>query len=167
MAHRIRIPFLVKAPHLGAEWHWSKNGSLLPDDISFGSERSVWWICKDGHEWEASPNDRTSMKSGCAACFHRHSKAELALYELIKERHPDALSGRRGLLNNPQFELDVFVPSLRKAVEYDGKYWHSTPDAIDRDARKDRDCREAGIPLMRISSPSEYSAVLDWLGNCP
>ena len=62
-----------KFPHLAKEWHPSKNGSLLPGDIACGSNKKVWWKCDKGsdHEWEMSPNKRTSRGDGCTICSNR------------------------------------------------------------------------------------------------
>lgn len=55
-------------PNLAKEWHPTKNGSLSPKAISYGSGKTVWWICENGHEWKASPNRRTSKGCGCSVC---------------------------------------------------------------------------------------------------
>ncbi len=57
-------------PNLVAEWHPTKNGRLTPKEITYGSSRRVWWKCPRGpdHEWRASPNSRTSNKTGCPFC---------------------------------------------------------------------------------------------------
>ena len=41
-------------PELATEWHPTKN-SLLPWQVSAGSNKKVWWKCEKGpdHEWEA------------------------------------------------------------------------------------------------------------------
>jgi hypothetical protein len=54
-------------PELCKEWDYDKNGDLTPEDISFGSNKRVWWKCREGHEWEATPDDR-SNGSGCPLC---------------------------------------------------------------------------------------------------
>jgi len=55
------------APHLAAQWHPTKNNGLTPKDVTAGSGKRVWWICKKGHEWEARISDRHSG-SGCPVC---------------------------------------------------------------------------------------------------
>jgi hypothetical protein len=57
-------------PELLAQWHPTKNGTLSPDRVSYGSSRRVWWTCPNGpdHEWRASPNARTSNGTGCPFC---------------------------------------------------------------------------------------------------
>lgn len=50
-----------------AEYHPSKNelpfGKLKPR-----SNRKVWWLCAEGHEWEAVVNNRTARGSNCPFC---------------------------------------------------------------------------------------------------
>ena len=57
---------------LMAEWHWEKNHDLgfAPNEITFGSIIKVWWVCDKGHEWEATPNNR-SRGQGCPYCAGR------------------------------------------------------------------------------------------------
>ena len=58
-------------PELIKEWHPTKNGELTPQQLTFGSNKKVWWICEHGHEWEVSPNGRTSRPTGCPYCSGR------------------------------------------------------------------------------------------------
>lgn len=55
-------------PHLAKEFHPSKNGNHTPYNISKGMGALIWWVCTKGHEWEASPNERTSNETGCPFC---------------------------------------------------------------------------------------------------
>ncbi len=54
-------------PALVTEWHPTKNGNLTPADVFAGSGRKVWWICNQGHEWEAIGSSRT-WGTGCPIC---------------------------------------------------------------------------------------------------
>lgn len=60
----------VRFPQISKEWHPTKNESLTPLTISYSSHLKVWWKCPKGfdHVWQASPNLRTSMKTGCPIC---------------------------------------------------------------------------------------------------
>ena len=40
-------------PELVSEWS-EKNLPLTPDDITFGSNKKVWWKGTCGHEWQTS-----------------------------------------------------------------------------------------------------------------
>jgi len=61
------------APHLVPQWHPTKNGSLTPFDVTPGAIQRVWWKCPEGpdHEWQVSPNTRTSRQTGCPFCSGR------------------------------------------------------------------------------------------------
>lgn len=59
---------LTVLPDVAEQWDYSKNGDLLPDAVSVGSNRKVWWICKYNHSWKTSVNNRRHGKSGCPYC---------------------------------------------------------------------------------------------------
>ena len=48
-------------------------------------------------------------------------EAESEIYDFIKNIYPDSLSGVKKLLSSKGFELDIFIPSLKVAIEYDGR----------------------------------------------
>ena len=57
--------FATCYPEIAKEWHPTKNGELLPSGISKKNGRKVWWCCKYGHEWQATPHDRATDNTGC------------------------------------------------------------------------------------------------------
>ena len=64
----MRMTLREKDPGLAAEWS-EKNLPLTPDDVSFGSNRRVWWKGKCGHEWDAIIKNRVNGAS-CPICSH-------------------------------------------------------------------------------------------------
>ncbi|MCD8176490.1 MAG: zinc-ribbon domain-containing protein, partial [Tannerellaceae bacterium] len=48
-------------PQVADEWNYQKNNELLPQQITARSNKTVWWICKNGHEWQACINNRTTF----------------------------------------------------------------------------------------------------------
>ena len=54
------------------DWNYAKNNALgiLPAEYSTGSGKKVWWVCRKGHEWEASINSRNRGR-GCPYCANR------------------------------------------------------------------------------------------------
>ncbi len=54
-------------PELATEWHPTKNGDLTPDGIVVSSNRRAWWLCKEGHEWNAVISSR-NYGNGCRQC---------------------------------------------------------------------------------------------------
>ena len=57
------------APEVAAQWYWTLNGSLTPEQVTAGSRRKVWWECPYGHVWKAAIYSRTGEQhSGCPVC---------------------------------------------------------------------------------------------------
>ena len=51
------------------EWDYDKNGALLPSMFSKGSDKKVWWICKNNHSWSSTISSRTGAQHcGCPYC---------------------------------------------------------------------------------------------------
>ena len=53
-------------PELVSEWS-EKNLTLTPDDITFGSNKKVWWKGACSHEWQTSVKARSSGEK-CPIC---------------------------------------------------------------------------------------------------
>ncbi|WP_409339727.1 zinc-ribbon domain-containing protein [Pseudarthrobacter oxydans] len=59
-------------PDIAAEWHPTKNGERTPQQVTFGSEDLIYWLCPKGHDYPAPINNRTGPKKcGCPYCSHR------------------------------------------------------------------------------------------------
>ena len=145
----------------------NKGGGLLEYS---GSHEKALWECSDGHMWEALPNS-IQQGSWCGKCsFTGVSQAELDLYEFVKKHYPDALHDKNVITSLKKARIDVYVPSLKKAIELDGAYWHGFETAKQRDLRKNEACIKDGIQLKRIVW-EEYvkdvdkfnSEILEWL----
>ena len=85
-------------PEIAKEWHPSKNGELKPTEVSCGSGMKVWWICSNGHEWQATINSRANRKQGCPFCSgHRVNIGENDLQSrfpgVAEEWHPTKNGG--------------------------------------------------------------------------
>lgn len=50
------------------EWDSEKNKDLTPEQITYASNRKVWWICNKGHSYSASTGNRTTNNQGCPYC---------------------------------------------------------------------------------------------------
>ena len=74
-------------PSLAKEWHPTKNGTLTPINVSYGSHKKVWWKCKKGHEWKTMIKHR-SNGSACPYCKGRDNCLETLNPSLAKEWHP-------------------------------------------------------------------------------
>lgn len=115
---------LDKFPEIATEWHPTRNGALTPDNVTAGSDKSVWWQCAQGHEWETSVNQRIRTK-GCKVCRRLNmlpSRSITECYpELITDWHPE--------LNNGLDPSDVFCMSGKKVwwLCRNGHSWQAAP----------------------------------------
>jgi Probable Zinc-ribbon domain len=54
---------------IAGEWHPVRNGVLAADQVTPGSARRVWWLCRRcNRSWQASVANRVSRSSRCPAC---------------------------------------------------------------------------------------------------
>ena len=141
----------TKFPHIAKEWHPSKNGDLLPENFTGGTSKKVWWQCPFGHEYKATIGHRTAQNgTGCPICYsgRQTSFAEQAVFFYVKRLYPDTLSRYKSDFLG-KFEFDVYIPSIKYAIEYDGEAWHKQ-NKIEREKRKYQICKEHGITLIRM-----------------
>ena len=58
----------MRFPNIAKEWNTLKNPLQTPNDVSPKSNKRVWWICEQGHEWSATIASRTNNNSACPYC---------------------------------------------------------------------------------------------------
>jgi hypothetical protein len=124
-------PPLTHHAEIAAEWHRTKNGDLLPGDVTAGSGLRVWWRCSKNksHEWQAIVKTRVNTGCGCPFCSGRRvtpATSLLARYPAIARTwHPTkngtlrpenvaSASGKRvwwQCPKDPEHEYDAAVAS--------------------------------------------------------
>lgn len=136
-------------PQLAKEWHPTLNGDLKPTQVTYGSGKKVWWLCPENHEYQATVLHRSSGTS-CSVCNsgRQTSFAEQATYYYVKKIYPDAINKYTASFLG-KLELDIFIPSIKLAIEYDGEAWHKA-DKVSRERKKYQICQENGIKLLRL-----------------
>lgn len=80
-------------PDVASEWHPSLNSPRQPSEFVAGSNHEAWWICGEGHAWQARIFSRAVQRSGCPFCGNRdlwEGFNDLATIrpELATEWHP-------------------------------------------------------------------------------
>lgn len=58
-------------PDLVAQWHSVRNGTMRPENVSPYSNRKVWWLCPQGHEYQVMVAARAYRGTGCPYCSGR------------------------------------------------------------------------------------------------
>ena len=132
-------------PTLAEEWNYEKNSGLTPRDVLPNSNKKVWWKCSKGHEWQTTINNRNGG-NGCPVCnSERHTSfPEYALIYYLRKYSLEAIH----LYKARGYELDIYIPSKRIAIEYDGYLWHK--NKTKQDLAKNYKCVKDGIKLYRI-----------------
>jgi len=116
--------------------------------------------CDKGHVYEVTWNN-FDRGTRCPICNieKTSSKAEREIQEYVKTLNVKQINNDRSQILNKTtgryLELDIYLPEINKAIEYNGKYWHSMPLAIERDKLKKEECERLGIDLFIIKE-QEY-----------
>ena len=157
--HKILIGFNDLAttnPQLAKEV--SLDSKIKATEVTAGSNKKLLWRCSKGHEWEAAVLHR-SQNTGCPKCSG--SKMERDFAQLVKTLIPentDIIHNDRKLIK--PYELDVLIPSLNLAFEFNGDYWHSNEMIRERhphfktskqfDDFKKQECEKHGVELFFV-----------------
>ena len=133
-------------PELIDYWDYEKNGNLKPNMVMKGQHKQVWWIGECGHSWKSTIYHMVEGKR-CPICNieNKSSFPEQVIYFYLKRIFDDIEIGNRTVLNGK--ELDIYIPSLKTAIEFDGDAWHKN---IEKDIVKNKLCEEHNIHLFRI-----------------
>jgi hypothetical protein len=117
---------------------------------ALGAAKDHEWLCAHGHRFLKRPAN--VPYSGCPVCSAgRHvSQGQRWVYETVCSLLPSTEVRLTDTVMVKPLELDVYVPALNKAIEFDGTYWHRHEKVAARDRRKERACSHLGIELHRV-----------------
>lgn len=142
--------FASARPDLLKEWDYEVNQdeSIFPTDYTCGSKKVVNWICPIGHKYRRSIQARSNGKN-CSICgkSNQTSLPEQSVYYYVKKYFQDAVNRYKF---NGKKEIDIYIPSMKIGIEYDGIYYHGTKRKKESDERKDEYFASKGIMLYRI-----------------
>lgn len=130
----------------------------------FIKEETVQYRClKCGHTWESDTTDQHYIY--CSECYKQpYSNKEKELVDYVRSIYDGTIiENDRKILNGK--ELDLYLPDLNLAIEFNGNYWHS--DAIvssTKHLEKTLGCKEKGIRLIHIFE-YEWDTMQDKLKN--
>lgn len=109
-------------------------------------------ICKKHGEFWQEPSSHKSG-SGCPKCDIKVSKPEIEVGNFVRDMGFEIKCNLRNII--PPLELDIFIPSLNKAIEFNGDWWHYNknnphckPDGYHEN--KTQKCKDIGIELLHI-----------------
>lgn len=118
--------------------------SFDPFKVTPGSTKKIKWKCKKNHTWVTTIWSRTGRGTGCSKCKMPYSREELRIYTELK------LIFKNTKIRFKKFdeEIDIFIPSLDLAIEFDGYYWHLNKEQ--RDIEKTKKLLKNKINVIRI-----------------
>lgn len=110
------------------------------------------------HEWLVTPNNLLKG-SGCPKCNHflKTSFPEQAIFYYVKRDYPDAINSFTDIFKDRKTEIDIYIPSKKIGIEYDGAFWHNDDSSYKREKTKYNICKSHGIRLIRIKENAEHS----------
>ena len=130
------------------------HGDKYSYDMSdwFGIGKKIKITCPDHGEFYQIPSNHTHKgnMNGCPKCSNSGpSRAECEIFNMVKLVCSDAIQSDREQLDG--LELDIYIPSSKLAIEYNGTYWHSE-QYKDKKYHQEKflKCREKGIQLFQI-----------------
>jgi len=143
------------SPELLREWHPTKNIGINRDKLTAGSNKAVWWLCNQGHEYQAQINHRSKGNRKCPDCKVNVTKRKFKPIpeDLIKQWHPER--------NNN-------IPCDNLSVENDELIWwicnegHEWREKIVVRAKKNKGCPTCNVlrqpPQPTIPMPNNLAS---------
>lgn len=92
--------------------------------------------------------------SGCKKCSNSNvSKPEIQVQNFVKTLGYEIVSNTRKIIK--PYELDIYIPDLNKAIEFNGDWWHYNPKNTkcrgeDYHKMKTKMCEDVQIKLLHV-----------------
>lgn len=115
-------------PQVAKEWDQEKNGDIKPELVLKSSNKKYWWICKEGHKWEAAPSTRIKGH-GCPYCA---GQKVMPGFNDLESKYP-SLCEDWDVVKNYMKPSEITYGSGKKVwwkCRYCGYSWQSAP--VDR-----------------------------------
>lgn len=150
---------------------WSDDNVVDIRHVSRGSGIIAKWTCEMGHTWEGSVSSVVSRGSRCKYCYINGSIGQTELTEFIQNILPGHRieTNYRGLCTG-LYQVDIYIPEKKIALEYNGLYWHSDAPGLNPYpvANKMKECSERDVDLYVVWEDDwrdRQDVVKSWLAN--
>lgn len=171
--------FATKVPELAGYWDEDKNG-ISVNKVYYNDRKEYWWVCPNGHSFRRDPmhmgRSVGTSTLGCPVCHGKgvregvndvftvkfngttkngkesdYSKCVKELVSFIKSLG-FCIEEEAHVYSNPSMSADIYIPSKKVVIEYNGLYWHS--DAVRENPlyhyNKYTDLKSKGIFLYTV-----------------
>lgn len=126
-------------------------------------DKPLSWKCMEcGQIFEQIPFQHC-YNGSWARCLNCHpfintgySIKEKQLLEYVKTNYPNLniLENNRETILNPDtgygLELDIYIPEIKFAIEFNGEYWHTKEKSKNHDKIKREQCEKLNLKLIQI-----------------
>ena len=141
------------APEIAARVDEERTGRSIGE---IGRSHDVYLRCGEGHLYRANVRNLLRGLAPCRECYPR-SQREFQLQEFIASIYSGPMVRGDRRLIAPR-EVDVHLPELKLAMEFNGSYWHSDAQllkskgvsALEYHGDKVERCKERGVRLLFI-----------------
>jgi len=137
---------------------FEKEGYELLSKRYMGWNKKLKYKCPIGHINYMIWNNWNSKNERCPMCSYMDGKSsyEKDIIRFIKSQiNYKIMENDRTLITNPltgrNLELDIWIPTLNKAIEFNGDYWHSKKSVKVRDQIKKEQCKVKNIDFLVIT----------------
>lgn len=142
--------------------YFEERSCILTSKEYTNNSTKLKYICPNGHQNSKSWKHWQQVQT-CPKCSDwGTSNFEKEVKDFVIGQGIEIIENDRTLIKNPEnnypMELDILFPCKTKAIECNGIYWHSMPDAIVRDEIKNKQCKEKEIELLIIID-------IEWTSN--
>lgn len=139
--------FLTTHSHLATLTVVASDSDVL---LGPGSNELLTFKCDKGHVFKSRVSDQTRKhRRGCPMCSSSQGQRDIALW--LNSLGVSTILNDRSRIR-PK-EIDILLPELNIAIEYNGLYWHSDENpAITKNTHADKFelCRDAGLELVYV-----------------
>jgi G:T-mismatch repair DNA endonuclease (very short patch repair protein) len=119
------------------------------------------WLIEQHHNQQKTLNEISNMVGvdpttvgnrfrdfGLEVLYFQHSVGERELGNALEQHGITIVRNDRTTI--PPYELDIVIPDIQLAIEYNGEYWHTQPKAMQRDINKSVMCENINILLITV-----------------
>lgn len=130
-------------PQIAQEWHPSRNEHVKVDNVTERNVTPAWWLCKDGHNWQATVRERTKDNRSCSICSGRI--VELGFNDLMTT-HPEVASEWHPTKNAPYTPYALTAKSDQRIWWQctEGHEWEARPWDRTRGDQRNTACPYCG-----------------------
>ncbi len=82
----------AKCTAVAAEWHPNRNGAVTPAQVDADHIMNAWWLCPNGHEYQATVRSRARGSRRCPACYGGWSLENIRAFVQSLLSHVSAFS---------------------------------------------------------------------------